>query len=325
MPILSSFGLDLPLSSCQSHVMNAGRAPFERELVLVTGKGGVGKTVVAAALAKLLHARGRRVLITEIAPDLHTPSVLLRYFEHQDLKNDEPVQLEPGLFGVRISASIGHRLFLRAALRVRFLVDAAMKSSALTRFLLAAPTFPEIGILYQLVTLIRSKQFDHIVVDLPATGHAIGLTSLPRTVLKVLPGGLIGDAIREGVECMTNPERTGAIVVSLPEAMPVVESADLIAALERSEIKTAAAFLNRIPQNPLSVDEQRRLRAWAQSSSERLMGTTELRRIERAEEARRMFRELMPETMPIAEIPLFDVSNPLEVIDRLVKRLNEVL
>jgi arsenite-transporting ATPase len=88
-----------------------------------------------------------------------------------------------------VTPSTGHRLFLQAALRVRVLVDAAMRSAALRRFLMAAPAFPEVGTLFQLVSLLRDERFDHVLVDLPATGHALGLAALPRTVLKVVPGG----------------------------------------------------------------------------------------------------------------------------------------
>jgi anion-transporting ArsA/GET3 family ATPase len=236
----------------------AGSPLSSKALLLVTGKGGVGKTAVAAALAKVAHAQGNRVLIAEVTPEISSPSPLLALFGRPTLEGDgdEPQLLAPNLYGIRLSPSIGHRAFLRSALRVRLLVDAAMRSAALTRFLMAAPTFPEVGTLYQLVSLIRLRAFDQIVLDLPATGHALALVSLPRTVNRIVPSGLIGDAIREGLETLTDPERTAAVVVTLPESMPVTEASELIAGLERCSIATGAAVLNRMAVDPFSTPER---------------------------------------------------------------------
>src|SRR6185295_17882275 len=96
---------------------------WDRRLILVTGKGGVGKSVVSAALAKAAHAAGRRVLVAEVTPDVSTFSRLLAHFGHATSKGEEPFLIEPRLSGARITPSTGHKLFLRAALRVRIVVD----------------------------------------------------------------------------------------------------------------------------------------------------------------------------------------------------------
>src|SRR5262245_14634909 len=223
-----------------------GSALAEKRLVMITGKGGVGKTALAGALARRARAQGRRVLLGEVAPDLHAPSILLGAFGQPKPKGEEPVKLDGGLFGVRLSPPIGHKLFLRSALKVRLLVDGAMKSAALTRFLMAAPTFPEIGVLYQLVTLLRMKDFDQFYLDLPATGHAVGFAALPSVVVRVAPSGLIGETVKEGLDFLNDPKRTSAVVVTLPEAMPVTEAGELIGALRQHKIDVAGAVLNQV-------------------------------------------------------------------------------
>lgn len=299
-----------------------------QELVLVTGKGGVGKTTLTAALARAAHRLGRRVLVTEVAPDLHNPSPVLGYFGQAHHRDEDPVQIEPRLFGVRLSPPIGHRQFLRAALRVRLLVDTAMKSAALTRFLLAAPTFPEIGLLYQLVELLRSRRYDQIFVDLPATGHAVALASLPKVVHRIVPSGLIGDAIGEGLAIMGDPRRTTAVVVTLPESMPVTETVELIAAFEKNRIRVGSAVLNKLPPDPFTPDERRSLsellEARRDAGAPRLLGTRELRRLERAQEAQRRFHEVLPTAVARFEVPLFDGLDHRGVAREMERSLGQV-
>lgn len=276
-----------------------GEPLWNRRLVLVTGKGGVGKTSLVAALARDAQAAGRRVLAAEISSDVNAGSPLMARFGAAGFRETEPRLLEERLWGVRVTPSAGHRSFLQAALHVRVLVDAAMRSSALRRFLLAAPAFPEVGTLFQLVTLLRSEAYDHVLVDLPATGHALGLASLPRTVLKIVPGGLIGDAIREGLDLMTDPERGRAVVVTLPEAMPVSETMELTQGLREIGVPVGALVLNRIPQDPFTDDERRALdEHLSRPDHARLLGSREFRRLERARVARERFdRESPPDIL----------------------------
>lgn len=302
----------------------AGRAHiWDRRLVLVTGKGGVGKSVVTAALARAAHASGKRVLVTEVTPDASTFSRLLAHFGHPNARGEEPFQIEPRLFGARITPSTGHKLFLRAALRVKFVVDTAMKSSALTRFLMAAPTFPEIGALYQLVALLRDTSFDHIFVDLPATGHALALASLPKTVLKIVPSGLIGDAIREGLETMTDPKRGCAVVVTLPESMPITESLELSASLADLKITVRALVLNKMPVDPFTPEEKQALEEHLRNRSDHLLGTREYKRLKRAMAARERFRNDVPASIPRVEVPLYETEEEKVILSEMAKTLAE--
>ena len=243
--------------------------------------------------------------------------------------------MERRLYGVRIMPSVGHRLFLRAALRMRMVVDAAMRSAALNRFLMAAPTFPEIGTLYHLVHILRMRKFDHLILDLPATGHALGLASLPKTVLKVLPSGLIGDAIREGLAAMTDPARGGAVVVTLPEHMPVTEALELSQGLTKLSIPLQAIVLNRMPDNPFSDEERRALAVHMQGRAHQpkedlssntpeleslplgkhkfLLGTREFRRLERALLAQKMFRAMVPLEQQ-REVSLLNERDPQQIM-----------
>ena len=297
-------------------------AIWDRQLVLVTGKGGVGKTTLSAALAIAAQKAGKRVLVAEVTPDLHTTSPVLSHFGHPTVRGDEPVKMEENLWGTRVAPQTGHRLFLRKGLRVKLIVDAAMRSAALTRFLMAAPTFPEIGTLYQIVWLLRMGRFDHIVLDLPATGHALALASLPKTVVGVVPTGLIGDAISEGLAVLTDPAQCWAALATLPESMPVTETVELIAALGRCDIAVGATVLNRMPGDPFSDGERAALDDHIARAGTPILGHRELIRLDRALAARASFRADVPDGIPRFEVPVFEGSERV-IIEAIAAHLSE--
>jgi arsenite/tail-anchored protein-transporting ATPase len=230
-------------------------ALWDRRALLISGKGGVGKSTLAAALARAAVRAGRSVLLAELSPGLEGPSALAPLVGARDA-GPEVTQVEPRLSFVRLAAAEGHRRFLRDVLPLRLMADAALRSRALRRFLEAGPALREMGVLYQMLDLVRQTQrdgrFTHplCVVDLPATGHALGLASLPRAILSVLPGGPIGRAVREGLDFLQDPGRTAALLATLPEPLPVSEALHLSAELRGLELPLAAVLLNRMPEDP---------------------------------------------------------------------------
>jgi len=234
--------------------------------VLVTGKGGVGKTTVTASLARFAASRGTRVLCAEMAGDPTASSALADALgvDHLDV---EPVTVSENMKAVLLAPHLGHTKFLRDVLPMKLLADAAMRSAAIRRFLAAAPTFPEMGVLYRLLDLVRMKRRDGtdehqmIIVDLPATGHALALAQIPASLLRVIPSGPIAAAVREGLELLTDKARTGAIVVTLPETLPVSEALELARGITQHDIPLAQVIVNRVPFDPFSDEEREAVRA----------------------------------------------------------------
>ena len=230
-------------------------ALWDRRALLVSGKGGVGKSTLAAALARAAVRSGRRVLLAELSPSLEGPSVLAPLVGAREA-GPEVTQVEPGLSFVRLGASEGHRRFLEDVLPLRLMADAALRSRALRRFLEAVPAMREMGLLYQMLDLVRQTRRDGgfvhplCVVDLPATGHALALASLPRAVLSIMPGGPIGRAVREGLDLLQDPRRTAVLLASLPEPLPVSEALRLATELRHLGLPLAAGILNRMPEDP---------------------------------------------------------------------------
>jgi arsenite-transporting ATPase len=272
--------------------------------VLVTGKGGVGKTTVTASLARFAASRGKRVLCAEMAGDPAASSALADALgvDHLDV---EPVTVAENMKAVLLAPHLGHTKFLRDVLPMRLLADAAMRSAAIRRFLAAAPTFPEMGVLYRLLDLVRTKRRDGsdehemIIVDLPATGHALALAQIPASLLRVIPGGPIAAAVREGLDLLTDKQRTGAIVVTLPETLPVSEALELAKGIVLHDIPLAQVMVNRVPYDPFSEEERAAVRAMLAGRGPTL-GERTLERIDRARiSLARLQREV---TVPIVAL-----------------------
>ncbi|MFP2928436.1 ArsA-related P-loop ATPase, partial [Pyxidicoccus sp. 3LG] len=236
-------------------------ALWDRRALLVSGKGGVGKTTLAAALAVAASRSGRPVLLVEMAPDEGGPSPLAALVGARDV-GPRVTQVRPGLHFVRLAASEGHRHFLQDTLPLRWLAEAALRSRALRRFLEAGPALREMGLLYQMLALVRRTLPDGrfayplCVVDLPATGHALAIAALPRRVLGIMPGGPIGRSVREGLDFLQDPARSAVLLTSLPEPLPVSEALALASELERLELPLAAAVLNRMPEDPFTPESR---------------------------------------------------------------------
>lgn len=236
---------------------------LDRRVHLITGKGGVGRTSVTAGLALAIARRGKRVLALEIGDPEGGHSALGRTFGHDKL-DETPRPVAPGVHACQLWAPTGHESFLRSVLPSVALVKAALRSKALQKFLVAAPSFHEMGIFYHLLSMLRARhggpgsqepQHEALLIDMPATGHALALTSLPDILLRLVPGGVIADAMREGQACINNPEETSAWIVTLPEQLPISESIELLDGLRETRVPVGGFLLNRYPDEPFDEDE----------------------------------------------------------------------
>jgi anion-transporting ArsA/GET3 family ATPase len=284
--------------------------------ILVTGKGGVGKSSVTAALARALASTGKRVLCGEVASAAEDASALAKALG-ADRATLEPVPVGERIDLVVLDPSRGHGAFLRDVLPLRMLADAAMSSQPIRRFLGAAPALPEMGVLYRMLELLRLRgaagehRYDTLVVDLPATGHALALAQIPGTLLEILPGGPIVDAVKEGLEILRDPSRTGAVVVTLPETLPVSEALELLGGIAKHDIPVKGVVLNRMPPNPFSPDELAAITAHAPRIPEAL-GTRSVARLERSAAAMARLEEHGTDVLLLPDLPgLDDVSTAL--------------
>lgn len=232
-------------------------------MVLITGKGGVGRSVMTAALAKLAAKRGRRVLVTEVGDEGDDYSPLARHWGRERLPR-HPEPLEENVHGAVLLARTGQELFLKSVLRSGTIARAALQSDALRRLLSAGPSFREMGVFFQLLMALREKrgeapQHELILIDMPATGHTLSLTGLPELLLKLVPGGPIAAALKEGQAYLNDPKQAAAWIVTLPETLPVSECLELIDGLQKTKMPVGGVVVNRMPRDPFTKEEREAL------------------------------------------------------------------
>jgi anion-transporting ArsA/GET3 family ATPase len=280
-------------------------------VLLVTGKGGTGKTTLAAALGRLAAARGKRVLLAEIgqeeigAKSAATQSPLLESLGVPGPQSSgAPREIAANLWAVLLTPEAGHRAFLHDVLPFGFLIDRALRAEPLKRFLAAAPAFSELGVLYRGLQFVKAErggvpEWDLVVIDAPASGHALAFATLPQMLLKVIPGGPIGRTAREGISILTDPRRTVAVIATLPETLPVSEALELAAGLARSNLRVHGIVANQMPADPFSPAEHEALAALLGNT--RVLGSRTLQRLGRAQAALRRLREAAARVLVVLE------------------------
>jgi hypothetical protein len=194
-------------------------------LLFVTGKGGVGKTTVAAALAQHAAELGQRTLVIETAGD----GSLAQLFRHRKL-SAAPQQLQVGIDAVRVDARELVEEYFSRLLRFRWLADRLLSSNTFNALTAAAPGVTEFLLLEKMLSWIepgftaRRRGYDLIVVDGPATGHAVKLLATPRRIAAMVPGGPLGKTARRLLALLGDHQRTQVLLVSLPEEMAIRET-----------------------------------------------------------------------------------------------------
>jgi anion-transporting ArsA/GET3 family ATPase len=237
----------------------------ERRLIYVTGKGGVGKTTVAAAVGLAAAEAGRRTIVCEVAEQ----DRVSRAFRREGVTAETEVQLADNLWAITIDPSkalvewLGRQLGGGAPLRM------LTRSHAFQYFVAAAPGAKElisIAKVWELAQLsrwdARNRTYDLVVVDAPASGHGIAMLTTPRTYGEIARVGPIRRQANKIRELLGDAERTAYVAVALPEEMPVVETLELGRKLpEAVGLGFEAIVVNGVWPERFTADDVERLRA----------------------------------------------------------------
>src|SRR5512146_288723 len=166
-----------------------------RQLVVVSGKGGVGKTVLSAALAQGLWAGGARVLLLEL-----DPRESLHHLLDVPPSGGEVVQVRPRLFLQHLDPRAVLGDLVRERLPIPVLAKRVVASPIFRHFADGAPGMREIAVLGHALRVVRGEAkpaVDAVVLDAPATGHGVSLLAAPLLVAEVIERGPIGELTRE--------------------------------------------------------------------------------------------------------------------------------
>ncbi|HVN52496.1 MAG TPA: ArsA family ATPase [Acidimicrobiales bacterium] len=215
---------------------------LDRRLLFVTGKGGVGKTSIAASLAMLSAQRGRRTLVCEV----DAKGDLADAFECPELAFERR-ELAPNLWGMAMDTEESLREYLRLQLKVPLLGRIGPVARTFDFVADAAPGVKEILTVGKLCHEVRERNYDLIVVDASATGHVVGQLAAPQAINELVKVGRVREQTRWMVEILADRRTTAAVIVSSPEEMPVAETLELSERLRaETDVHLAAVIVNRV-------------------------------------------------------------------------------
>jgi anion-transporting ArsA/GET3 family ATPase len=212
------------------------------QLVFVTGKGGVGKTTVAAALAQLAAEHGQRVLACEV----DAKGDLAALFEAPPT-GFVPKEIAPGVSSMSMDTEASLREYLKLHLRIPVVGRIGPLARAFDFVATAAPGVREILTVGKICYEVRERNYDLVVVDAPASGHIIGQLAAPQAINDLVKVGLIRSQTDWLLEILSDPHRTGLVAVTTPEEMPVAETLELTARVrEETSVRMSAVVVNRV-------------------------------------------------------------------------------
>ena len=239
---------------------------LKRRVVILSGKGGVGKSVVGASLALAAHDRGKRVLFVEV--DAPTPAA---HLFGAKAGPDGVAEVLPRLFMTNLVPRAVMDEYVRETARIELIARKILGSPIYHRFFAAAPGLPELMVLGKLMLLEeertgwpRRPRFDLIVVDAPATGHALSFLKVPVAASNVAPVGPVGHNARRILSLLRDPARTALVVVAVPEEMAVVEAIELAASARKElAMETSAVVLNACHERRFTAAQEMQVLALA--------------------------------------------------------------
>lgn len=234
---------------------------FNKRLIFVTGKGGAGKTTLSAALGVAASKLGKRVLLVETDEGESLASI----FSYPELTMT-PANLHPGIQGARIAPRQVLEEYVKKYISLSFIANRIVRAELFEHLAEAAPGLSEIMTLGQIWRWEKRRNeldqllYDMIIVDTPATGHGLSLLRQPRTLVNMLKFGPIAEQTRQVQELLQNADKTGILLATLAEELPVNEAVDFILTIENDmNMNICMTVVNALYKNIFSDEDSRRL------------------------------------------------------------------
>ncbi len=246
-------------SVCRSHsapLKTALMDLLDRRFLFVVGKGGVGKTTVATGLALAASRRGKKVLLAMVNCKERASQLL-----GTEPIGPEIVTIAENLDAVNMTPDAALEEYGIMILKIRAVYNAVFNNKLVRAFLKGTPGLEAWSMLgkafYHACPPKGEPDYDLVIVDAPATGHALDMLRVPFVIESVAPPGMLRRDAARAVDMFRDPERAGAVLVTLPEYMPANETLELATALtDELKIPILQLVINRVLNVLFAEDEQ---------------------------------------------------------------------
>ena len=288
-----------------------GQMLDERDLILVTGKGGTGKSTVVAALAELAARRRGRALAVEMAAHPRLPALLAP---------------GSGVDSLNIDAEKVVKNVLGRLLHLPALVGGLLGNRIIRLFIRTSPAVREMVMLDELRFLVdeRAASGCPVLLDLPATGHALSFLDTPRAVRSMLRVGPLAQLAARVEQLLLDQRRTELVLVALPEELPVNETIELAARAAAQGLGSRTVLVNQVPAAPMPAHDLLFLDAIEQGGDAALGRYADAARhiLAGAVEARAQIARLRAAIqLPVIELPELPAADPRACVAALAEIL----
>lgn len=215
---------------------------LDRKLLFVTGKGGVGKSTIAAALAWLAASQGKKTLVCQIDDN----GDLSSFYETGPIRFAER-EVARGLWAMSMDTEASLKQYLSLQLKIPLVAKVGPLAKMFDFVASAAPGVREIVTVGKLCWEVRERHYDLVVVDAPASGHVVSQLAAPQAINQLVQVGLVRQQTGWMLEILGDPATTGAVVVTTPAEMPVSETLELVVRLQHeTNVDLVAVVVNQV-------------------------------------------------------------------------------
>jgi len=215
---------------------------LDRRLLFVSGKGGVGRSTVSAALALFAAEQGKRVLACEV----DAKGNLADFYETGPLRFAER-ELSPGLWAMAMDTEASLKQYLSLQMKLPLVARIGPIARMFEFIAVAGPGVKEIVTIGKFCWEVKQRHYDLVVVDASPTGHIVGQLASPQAINELVQVGLVRNQTQWMLDILGDPAKTGLVIVATPEEMPVAETIELSHRVrDETNVDLAAVVVNRV-------------------------------------------------------------------------------